>query len=75
MSLKLHFLRSHLDVFQDHLGDFSEEHGERFHQNIQPMEKRYQGRWGSAMMDDHVWFLIRRDALAHKRNARSAMSF
>ena len=29
MSVKLHFLCSHLDFFQENLGDFSEEHGER----------------------------------------------
>ena len=39
MSVKLHFLCSHLDFFQENLGDFSEEHGERFDQNIEPMEK------------------------------------
>jgi len=34
MSLKLHFLYSHLDFFQENLGAFSEEHGEIFHQAI-----------------------------------------
>ena len=37
MSVKLHFLCSHLDFFQENFGDFSEEHGERFHQDIEPM--------------------------------------
>ena len=55
MSLKLHFLYSHLDFFQDNLGNVSEEHGERFHQDIQVMEKRYQGRWNEVMMGDYVW--------------------
>ena len=75
MSLKLHFLCSHLDFFQDNLGDFSEEHGERFHQDIEPMERRYQGRWDSAMMGDYVWCLMRHDTSAHKRKARSAIHF
>ena len=44
ISLKLHFLHSHLDIFWDNLENVSEEHGERFHQDIQLMEKRYQGR-------------------------------
>ena len=52
MSVKLHFLCSHLDFLQKNLGDFSEEQGERFHQDIEPMEKRYKGRWDSAMMED-----------------------
>ena len=45
MSIKLHYLHSHLDFFRSNLGDVSEEHGERFHQDILSMEKRYQGRW------------------------------
>ena len=54
MSLKLHFLHSHLDFFRDNLGNVSEEHGERFHQDIQVMDKRYQERWNEAMMGDYV---------------------
>ncbi|UYV83317.1 hypothetical protein LAZ67_23000493 [Cordylochernes scorpioides] len=42
MSLKIHFLHSHLDLFPDNLGAVSDEHGERFHQDISSMEKRYQ---------------------------------
>ena len=75
MPLKLHFLCSHLDFFQDNLGDFSEEHGERFHQDIEPMERRDQGRWDSAMMGDYVCCLMRHDTSAHKRKARSAIHF
>ena len=44
MSLKLHMLHSHLDFFRENLGDVSEEHGVRFHQKIQLIERRYQGR-------------------------------
>ena len=54
MSLKLHFLRSHLDFFRDNLENVSEEHGKRFHPDIQVMEKRYQGRWNKAIMGDYV---------------------
>ncbi|UYV73516.1 hypothetical protein LAZ67_10003903 [Cordylochernes scorpioides] len=43
MSLKIHFLHSHLDFFPDNLGAVSDEHGERFHQAISSMEKLYQG--------------------------------
>ena len=45
MSIKVHFLHSHLDRFPENLGDFLEEQGERFHQDIKVMEERYQGRW------------------------------
>ena len=61
MSLKMHYLHSHLDFFRPNLADVSEEHGERFHQDIQVMEKRHQGRWDEAMMGDYVWTLIRDD--------------
>ncbi|UYV73134.1 hypothetical protein LAZ67_10001919 [Cordylochernes scorpioides] len=45
MSLKIHFLHSHLDFFPDNLGAVSDEHGERFHQAISSMEKRYQAHY------------------------------
>jgi len=43
MNLKLHFLDSHIDYFPMNLGAYSEEQGERFHQDIKEMERRYQG--------------------------------
>ena len=43
MSLKIHFLQSHLDFFPENCGVVSDEHGERFHQDISSMEKRYEG--------------------------------
>ncbi|GFX39838.1 tigger transposable element-derived protein 1 [Trichonephila clavipes] len=52
MSVKVHFLHSHLDYFPENLGDVSEEQGERFHQDIKEMERRYQGRWNVNMMAD-----------------------
>ena len=75
MSVKLHFLCSHLDFFQENLGDFSEEHGERFRQDIESMEKRYKGHWNSAMMGDYIWSLLRQDKSGHKRKACSTMHF
>ena len=54
MSVKLRFLSSHLDFFQENLGDFSKEHGERFHENIEPMERQYKSRWDSTMMRDFI---------------------
>jgi hypothetical protein len=45
MSLKIHFLNSHLDFFPKNLGAVSEEQGERFHQDIKETERRYQGQW------------------------------
>lgn len=59
MNLKLHFLDSHLDNFPENLGDYSEEQGERFHQDMKEMERRYQGRWDINMMADFCWMLKR----------------
>lgn len=43
MSIKVHYLHSHLDGFPENVGDISEEQGETFHQDIKNMEDRYQG--------------------------------
>ena len=54
MSLKMHFLHAHLDFFPENNGDVSDEHGERFHQEIKIIEGRYQGNVSPAMMADFV---------------------
>ena len=59
MSIKLHYLFSHLDYFPENLGDVSEEQEERFHQDIRTTEERYLGRWESHVMADYCWTLIR----------------
>jgi len=69
MSVKMHFLDSHIDFFPDKLGDFSEEHGERFHQDMKDMEKRYQGVWGVNMMADYCWNL-KRDAKVNSKTRK-----
>ena len=55
MSIKVHFLKNHLNKFPANLGDVSDEHGQRFHQNIKVMEERYQGRWNTHMMAGYCW--------------------
>ncbi|UYV76216.1 hypothetical protein LAZ67_13003055 [Cordylochernes scorpioides] len=59
MSPKIHFLHSHLDFFPDNLGAVSDEHSEKFHQDISSMEKRYQGKWSPGMLADYFWTLKR----------------
>ena len=59
MSLKIHFLCSHLDFFPGNCVAVSDEHGELFHQDISSMEKRYQGIWNCAMLSDYCWTLAR----------------
>jgi len=45
MSLKIHFLESHLDFFPENIGEVCDKHSERFHQDIMTMKKRFQGKW------------------------------
>ena len=59
MSIKVHYLHSHLSEFPENIGDVSEEQGERFHQDVKVMEERYQGRWNCNMMADYCWSLMR----------------
>ena len=42
--IEMHLLHSHLSFFPANLGDVSDEHGERHHQEMMIMENRYQGR-------------------------------
>lgn len=71
MSLKLHFLHSHLDFFPENCGATSDEHGERFHQEISDMEERYQEKWSESMLADYCWTLIRESpAKVYKRQTK-----
>ena len=45
MSIKVHFLFSHIENFPENLGDVSDEQSERFHQDIK-------------IMDYDGWFLL-----------------
>lgn len=70
MSLKIHCLFSHLDYFPENVGAFSEEMGERFHQDFKDKERHYQGRWDEKMMADYCWSLKRNDnSNNHKRKS------
>ena len=70
MSIKVHFLFSHLDKFPDNLGAVSDEQGERFYQDLMAVEDRYQGRWDRHMLADYCWS-IKRDcpAMVYKRKS------
>ena len=75
MSLKMHFLHSHLDFFLQNNRDVSDEYGERFHQDIAIMERCYQGKFNSNMMGDYCWFLQRVDKTPHRRKSRRKLFF
>ncbi|GBN15807.1 hypothetical protein AVEN_171056-1 [Araneus ventricosus] len=70
MSLKLHVLGSHLNFFPQNLSAISDEHGQRFHQDISMFEKRFSGRWNRSMLAEYCWSVIRdtqSDAQKRKR--------
>jgi len=53
VSLKVHFLDSHLGFFPVNNGAVSDEHGELSHQDMSNMEKQYQGKWSPNMLADY----------------------
>lgn len=59
MSIKIHFLHSHLDFFPHNLGKYSDEQGERFHQELAAMEKRFEGKNRLNMITKYCWSLKR----------------
>ena len=71
MSLKLHFLDSHLDFFPENMGAVSDEHGERFHQDISQLEKRYSGKWNPNFLADFCWTLIRETSTTEYKRQRT----
>ena len=70
MSIKLHYLFSHLGYFPVNFGDVSEEQGVRFHPGIRTMEERYQGCWDSHIMVDYCCTWIR-DCTEQSHNRKS----
>lgn len=57
MSLKVHFMNSHLDAFAQQLPTESDEQGERFHQVCKPFEQNYKGKSLLSLLSDLCWSL------------------
>ena len=56
LSLKIYFF-IHTESFSKTLGAIKEEQGERFHQDIQAIEKSYPVVWKEGMIGDFRWML------------------
>ena len=54
MSLKVHMLDVNPDQFIENMGAYSEEHGERFHQDTLDFERCYLGEYNEGMMGDYI---------------------
>lgn len=57
MSMQIPFLRSRLDVFPANDGTMSDEHGERFHQQISTQENVYESNSKPILRGDYCWFI------------------
>jgi len=40
------------------MGDYSEEHGERFHQDVRSFEEHCKGQYNESMIGDYTWNLF-----------------
>jgi hypothetical protein len=74
MSLKTHFLHSHLDSFHVSCDATRDEHGVRSYQNVSSMENTYMGKRSAAILADYCWKL-KMDALEiqYKRQTKRAL--
>jgi hypothetical protein len=70
MSPKIHYLHQHLDFFRENLGKISDEHGERFHQEIKSIEYRFQGKNDANMLAEYVW-----NAFEEEEEERQAFAY
>jgi len=56
--LKIHFLHNHLDFFPSNLDKFTDEHSERFHQDIAIIEKCFKGKDIRHMLGEYCWSIV-----------------
>jgi hypothetical protein len=76
MTVKVHFLDAHMDYFPENLGRFSEEQGERFHQELKDFEKRYNCYYSENILADYCWNLIREsDLIDNKKHRHFAVKY
>ena len=59
-----------MDFFLDNLGDVSDQHGERFHQDISNIETRYQGKPNDKIMGDYCWYLQRETDVSYRHKQK-----
>lgn len=59
VTIKMHLLFKHKDKYEPYIGTFSDEHGERLHQEMEQIEKRYGRNFNKEMIAEYVWSLKR----------------
>ena len=75
MSLKMHFLHSHLEYFPGSYEYVNDEHGERFHQDIKTLEERYHRNISLAMLATFVVSSRRYTDENHRRKRKCIQHF
>lgn len=63
MSSKMHLLFKHKEQYQQFLGNFSDEHGERLHKDMELLETRYGHHLTQEMLADYIWSLKREGSM------------
>jgi len=67
MSLKIHFLHSHLDCFPPNLGTDSDEYSGRFYRGFSAMENINAGKSSQIILADYCWKLTEELSVASCR--------
>ena len=75
MSLKVNVLHAHLDELKNNMGDYSEEQGEKFHQDVRSFKERYKEQYNESMMGNYIWNLLCESKLTYHRQSRKNISF
>ena len=70
ISVKLHYAVDHLDDFAENCGAFSDEQGERVHQQIKSIQQRYKGKSIVSFLSDYHWS-IKDEGEAYGRKTRT----
>ena len=55
----MHLIFKHKDQFSKYLGKFSDEHGERMHQDMLAIENRFGSSLNKQMLCECIWSLTR----------------
>ena len=63
MTSKMHLIFKHKGQFSKYLGKFSDEHGERLHQDMLAIENRFGSSLNKEMLCECIWSLKREENL------------
>jgi len=50
---------NHLDRFEENCGAYSDEHGEKFYQEMSSIEARFKGKTPAHLLSEYCWSICR----------------